>query len=527
MNSKFITETYILIFIFPFTLSAQQGWFQQTSGSGYQLQTVFFINENIGWIGGDAMTLLKTTDGGENWISLISGWYPESIFDVHFKDQYNGFIVGGSPTNSVAALTLDGGNSWIGRPTGTSSILSDVFFLDDNTGWIVGDLGVLLKTTNGGWNWTSYSSGTNNRLTGIIFTNADNGIIIGRWGMIMRSTDGGESWFSQPSGTGNSFHDISFANENDGLIVGVGGTILKTTDGGVNWTSQASGTNNFLNGVSFIDSNIATIVGHDGIILRTTNGGLDWYLQTSGVTNPFYGVFFINTMIGTVVGGDGVILRTVDGGVPVELVSFTAEFLESEEAVQLNWSTATESNNSGFEIERASSKTTLGQEGWETIGFVPGFGTTTEPKSYSFTDEEVTTGVYKYRLKQIDFDGSFEYSNEVEIEIDFTPKEFVLHQNFPNPFNPSTKIRYSIPSVTLRQAQSDILVTLIVYDILGNEIATLVNEEKTAGVYEVEFNSSSINHQTSSGIYFYQLKVYPASGGAGSFVETKKMILLK
>jgi len=206
---------------------------------------------------------------------------------------------------------------------------------------------------------------------------------------------------------------------------------------------------------------------------------------------------------------------------PVELISFTAEMFEN--VVKLNWATATETNNSGFEIERDLPQP-LPKEGaiqtplplgkgqgdglWETIGFVPGFGTTTEPKSYSFTDEHVTSGTYKYRLKQIDFDGTLTYSNEIEFEVDFTPKEFVLYQNYPNPFNPVTSIQYSISS---RQ-----FVTLIVYDVLGKEVTTLVNDEKQPGVYEVEFNASNL----STGIYFYQLK-------AGSFVQTKKMILAK
>ncbi len=196
--------------------------------------------------------------------------------------------------------------------------------------------------------------------------------------------------------------------------------------------------------------------------------------------------------------------------VPVELVNFNANVVSN--AIELIWATATEVNNSGFEIHRKDQK----DNEWETIGFMPGFGTTTEPKSYSFIDNDITTGIYKYRLKQIDFDGTFEYSTQIEVAVDFSPKEFMLYQNFPNPFNPVTKLKYSIPSVTLRQAQSDIRVTLIVYDILGREVTTLVNEEKPIGEYEVEFNAANLP----SGIYFYQLK-------AGGFVETKKMILLK
>ncbi|MBE0569982.1 MAG: T9SS type A sorting domain-containing protein [Ignavibacteriaceae bacterium] len=188
--------------------------------------------------------------------------------------------------------------------------------------------------------------------------------------------------------------------------------------------------------------------------------------------------------------------------IPVELISFNASIINKK--VHLNWSAATETNNSGFEILRF----TQNDNEWNSIGFVPGFGTTTEPKSYSFSDEDVTTGTYNYRLKQIDFDGMFTYSNEIEVEVDFTPKEFVLYQNYPNPFNPSTVISYQLP------LSSD--VTLKVYDVLGNEVATLVNEEKQAGVYEVEFDGSSL----ASGMYLYKLQ-------AGSFIETKKMILTK
>jgi hypothetical protein len=203
---------------------------------------------------------------------------------------------------------------------------------------------------------------------------------------------------------------------------------------------------------------------------------------------------------------------------PVELISFNADV--ENDVVNLLWQTATETNNSGFEVERSQMSNVKGQTEWQRIGFVEGKGTTTEIQSYSFTDKP-EPGIYKYRLKQLDFDGSFEYSQEIEAAVN-APLEFSLEQNYPNPFNPSTKIKYTIPNVTLRQAQSNILVTLKVYDILGSEVAELVNEEQPAGSYEIEFNSVGTSRDLSlpSGIYFYQLK-------AGQFVETKKMILLK
>jgi hypothetical protein len=213
--------------------------------------------------------------------------------------------------------------------------------------------------------------------------------------------------------------------------------------------------------------------------------------------------------------------------IPVELISFTAEVVNNE--VKLNWQTASEINNRGFEIERhcAISKFEFRNSNFKQIGFVQGNGTTTEFHSYTFFDKNVEPGLYQYRLKQIDFDGSFTYSDIVEAEVT-APNIFSLEQNYPNPFNPSTKIKFTIPAnVIASETKQSQLVTLKVYDILGNEIATLVNEEKPAGNYEVEFNTSSgIRNLPAgrqclvSGIYFYQLK-------SGSYTETKKMILLK
>ena len=191
--------------------------------------------------------------------------------------------------------------------------------------------------------------------------------------------------------------------------------------------------------------------------------------------------------------------------VPVELVSFTAEFINKE--VLLKWTTATETNNQGFEVERKVSSGQTSASNWEKIINIAGYGTTTEPKSYSFTDENVTNGRYTYRLKQMDFDGTFEYSREVDVDVS-VPYQFALGQNYPNPFNPVTIIKYSIPQ------SSNVIIKI--FGILGNEIETLVNEEKPAGNYELNWNAANLP----SGAYFYQLK-------AGNFIQTKKMILLK
>jgi hypothetical protein len=191
--------------------------------------------------------------------------------------------------------------------------------------------------------------------------------------------------------------------------------------------------------------------------------------------------------------------------IPVELTSFTASVTGNN--VELLWETATEINNSGFDIERKSENSEFSK-----IGFVPGFGTTTETKLYSFKDMDMQPGVYSYRLKQIDFDGSFEYSDEINIEVT-APAEFSLNQNYPNPFNPSTKISFSLAD--------DSKVSLKVFDVLGNEITTLVNKDLAAGTHSFDFNAANVN----SGVYFYRIEAIGANGN--NFIDMKKMMLIK
>ena len=187
---------------------------------------------------------------------------------------------------------------------------------------------------------------------------------------------------------------------------------------------------------------------------------------------------------------------------PVELTSFTATAANGK--VNLVWTTATEINNSGFEIERS-----LDGESYYAVGFVKGNGTTTEPKSYSFTDNIEVNGTEQifYRLKQVDYNGTFEYSDAVSVVLDI-PTEFALGQNYPNPFNPSTKIKYSVPQ--------NGLVSIVIYDLTGQVVANVVNEVKEPGNYEIDFNATGL----SSGVYFYKMT-------ANNFSQVKKMSILK
>jgi hypothetical protein len=193
---------------------------------------------------------------------------------------------------------------------------------------------------------------------------------------------------------------------------------------------------------------------------------------------------------------------------PVEMISFTSAAHSKD--VSLSWSTSTELNNSGFEIQRAieNGKWKMENGEWSKIGFVSGGGTTNEPREYSFTDRNLETGKYKYRLKQLDFNGNFEYFELAEVVSIGIPDKYDLSQNYPNPFNPVTTINYDLPN--------DGIVTIKVYDILGRELKTLVNEMKTAGYHKIQFNAADI----ASGAYFYQMKT-------GEFVAVKKFVVLK
>jgi hypothetical protein len=207
------------------------------------------------------------------------------------------------------------------------------------------------------------------------------------------------------------------------------------------------------------------------------------------------------------------------GALPIQLNSFTGR-IASKGSVILDWATMSETNNYGFEIQKSAAAT----NGFGTVsnGFVPGHGTTLQPQKYTYTDFSAVAITPYYRLKQIDLDGTPHYSESIRIaawtDADETPMpiEYALAQNYPNPFNPSTAIRYQLPAVSF--------VTLKVYDNLGREVATLLNEVKQPGYYTVQWDASGV----ASGVYYYRLQTRPTEvGQARSFVETRKMAIVK
>jgi len=198
----------------------------------------------------------------------------------------------------------------------------------------------------------------------------------------------------------------------------------------------------------------------------------------------------------------------IGGVVPVELVSFSADVEKG--MVTLKWETATETNNKGFEVERKYGKT------WKSVSFVEGKGTSSAANSYSYSFK--LEGTASFRLKQVDMDGSFDYSKEIEVTGTVTPKEYTLSQNYPNPFNPSTTIKFALPY--------DSNVKVVIYNITGEVVKVLVNSTVAAGNHETKFSTNELGLGVSSGIYFYSLEANSVDGKS-NFRQTKKMVLMK
>jgi photosystem II stability/assembly factor-like uncharacterized protein len=425
-------------------------WVQQNSGTDKNLNAVTFTDLQNGFAVGDSGTVLKTNNGGISWLSISSGTNL-ALMKVAFINADNGWIVGGRKDewwndgdSSIILHTSNGGTNWLTYDKINKSLLEDVFFIDNNIGFIAGvaadsfvSHSLILKTNNGGNTWTS-NYDTLGPIIRIQFINANTGWMLmsapGMWGYystIYRTEDGGSNWSSILENHGGGpkakwdpqVFDIHFFDSNNGFAIGtgrgfLGGVVYRTTDGGDTWidtlTVDSLGNQFQFNKAYFSDINQGIAVGWDGNIYKTINGGLTWNFQTNGLTNKLNGIYFVDTNNGWTVGDNGTILHTTNGGV-------------------------------------------------------------------TFVEEN---------------------------EIDEIPTAFLLSQNYPNPFNPSTKIKYSVPQLSQVQIK--------IYDMLGNEIETLFNEEKVVGIYEIVWNAASLP----SGVYFYQLR-------AGSFIETKKMILMK
>jgi len=502
----------LIIFFLPLSFSQNYVWQLKKSGSslGGPIDVEKYNHNNVYY--GSVNKIFKSTDGGETFVQIGVNVPSASEIKCVIIDDDNPdvILVGIEASPDKILKTTDAGANWtvtadglsfsyFGIPITQDPAHPDTFYTMNGNNF--------MRSTDFGSTWTTIASsfGTNSAPCDIEVFPDTSIILVGDNGTgIFRSTDYGLTW-TQTYSTSGEIPTIAVDFTQPGIAYATkwagGGGLLKSTNYGAAWTLMPGFTGQNMWGVHInpLDGNeIFAGCYSCGFTWKTKNGGATW--QTVSIPSTNYQYFIVDSMNVFAAQGNGFYKLDSPFFIPVELTSFNAEL--QDDNIKLNWATATELNNSGFEIESSTNNIDFVK-----IGFVPGYGTTTESKSYLFIISETYAYKTYYRLKQIDFDGSYQYSSSVEVGSDL-PKEFSLAQNYPNPFNPNTTIKFEIPD--------DGLVTLKVYDILGAEVATLINEEKTVGRYEVNFDASKLV----SGVYIYQLQV-------NDFINMKKMILLK
>jgi photosystem II stability/assembly factor-like uncharacterized protein len=377
-------------------------------------------------------------------------------------------------------MTTDGGNNWT-CPLSSNLIGYRSFtFINSQTGWLIGfhwdDIGgrgcYIYKTQNSGINWASQYVRTDTAspsLNSICFVDANTGYAVGYSGVIIKTTNSGVNWFIQPQLFGYNIFSVKFVNSNTGFLACSSGRIYKTTNSGINWSAQVIDTLAILRSISFVNSTTGWLAGDRGIIMKTTNCGVNWTSQV--FTNYYYSsVYFVSPDNGWVVSSDGIIQHTSNGGA--------------------SWSTQLSVSSYNLTCIYFVNNLT----GWAggSAPYPP------LPPNIIGIRLNTTNGGNPAGIKQI--------GSEI-------PILFSLSQNYPNPFNPTTKIQFSIPP---SKGVRGMGVILFIYDVLGREVATLVNEQLKPGSYEVEWDGSNYP----SGVYFYKLITE-------SFSNTKRMVLIK
>jgi len=424
-----------------------------------------------------------------NFFSLNSQWILQSdqfgrpVTKVYFHDGSRGwlsvagfYVTGGSIGNF--AVTYNGGTNWSAVLPGCTAFF-DFIFVNENTGWLAGtcfsdtgpSTGNLYKSTNGGLNFVLQKSETGTGYNALYFINENTGWLGTSGSKIYKTVNSGGLWSLVYDSTGYlNYSKLYFMDTDTGYMVKNSG-ILKTNNSGANWVyKHLTPGMDEINSIVFVSENSGFACGQIGVILKSTDFGETWFNQISNVSGNLRALSFINETTGYAGGDGGLILRTTDGGITwVNTNSSISSNLNSIHFIDLN-------------------------TGWSAGGFT--VGTYNDGKIYKTTNG----------------------GNPIGIEIISTeiPDQFSLSQNYPNPFNPSTKIKFAIPLSRGVSEGLGVFTKLLIYDMLGREIAVLVNEQLSPGIYEVNWNAGSYT----SGVYFYKLQ-------AGDFAETKKMVLVK
>lgn len=531
------------------TLNAGNNWSYSTvpDVSTNSLKSLYFINNNTGFIAGGGSCLKKTTNGGLNWNTISFGFY--CYFQkILFFNSIVGYLYGTySSTNSSWFLsTSNAGNTWTSNENVVN--LSDFQPLNENITCAVGSAGDILISSNSGQNWfNKKTSVTSNRLN-CLFAISENTIITaGNGGIIMKSTDSGKSWQQKQSGITNFIVAINFTDSLFGAAVSPL-YIIQTTTGGESWNIRYN-SQHYLEDIYFLDNNTGFACGRNKYFLKTNNGGLNWNISNidtiSNFTINYKKIFFINQLTGYILGNypsvnsSNTIYKTTNRGENWIGYSGPTEendlfFIDENTGISTgyfgsihlttnagqNWFTHSYPTNSVL-----NSITFINNITGYIVGYAPHVLLKTTNSGINWISEPTglpydwgsglygITSINGYAMFVGDF-GIIKSTNPlanvfVKNNNHIYPSVINLFQNYPNPFNSNTKIIFELPY--------DCDVTLIVYDIIGKEVKKLINSEfKHTGRYIIDFKGDNL----SSGIYFYRLKTE-------KYTETKSMILLK
>ncbi|MBI5402520.1 MAG: T9SS type A sorting domain-containing protein [Ignavibacteriae bacterium] len=546
-RSMMVVLVAVMAFMLFSSETAYTQWAQVNTLSNLgTYPSVSVVDQNVYVIaGGRSGTprIYRTTNGGLNFSALSTTGITYELYCVWARSSTNIFVgnggaSGGTGGNARLYRTTNGGTSWTNvlSTGGTAGFFNGVVFSRSNPNFGIaqsdpptsGGVYYLAKTTNGGTNWTV----TNPPLTGTasaqnsVFCLDENffgfGINTSPY-RIYFTTNGGTDWnLKTLTGAGGTSGFVSTIAFNDNKLNGIAATygttntISRTTDGGMNWFSQSipctidgyanakwvPGTNT----VYIVVSNDATTQS-----FKSVDNGENW--ETYSFPSAAYHSWHMDLALAgsnanaVTSSSTGIISKINESPMPVTLESFT--FNVTGRNVNLKWTTSYEENNYGFDVERMSVND---NSNWTKVGFVKGNGNTNNRTDYNFSDSKLNGGKYQYRIRQIDYNGNYEYftlNNSVEVTM---PGKFELSQNYPNPFNPVTKIDYNIPS------NSNVKISL--YDMSGKEVKTLVNSNQSAGFYTIQLNANDL----SSGVYFYKMT---ANSNGNTIAITKKLSVIK
>ncbi len=509
MKSTVILFLSFILFVNSESFS-QSGWTVQNSGTTYALCEMSFVDINTGFAAGgnqNHLLIIKTTNGGGLWTTNYESMDP-ALLSIKFYNSNTGYAVGGYYPNSVIMKTTNQGLSWVEQYNPTTGAIYSISIINADTVYCAAGYGSILKTTNGGINWNSIQTSISDHFESIQFLNSSTGYAVARGGQIMKTTNSGNQWFVSYN-CGSWLISVNFVNVNTGYTVGRVGKILFTNNGGSSWTLQPSGTDNYLNEVLFTNQNTGYIIGDTGKVLITNNSGSNWYSQATGISNNLTSVFFLNENTGYICGYNGAIIKTTSGGNSFVVPSLVyppnnssnipltpaLTWLSNPPALHYHVQVSKLSNFSAIEDSATvittqrtipNGKLTTGTTYFWRVNATNEFGTGSWSSVWSFGT--VPVGI-----------------NQINTEI---PEKYFLHTNFPNPFNPVTRINFDIPRYSL--------VTIKVYSVVGKEVETIISESLKPGVYSVNYDAGNL----AAGIYFYRLT-------SDKFSQTRKMALIK